>query len=297
MGNPDINETIYAVLTSGRFRAGPLPPEATKRLVIDTIRSKVSQNSPIKLFHFWGGGKNPNLPTASAGLCEEASLDYFQKLNLEVKKIYPPGMKIYIFSGDERVERTNHIPHERTKKYVETLAALTKREKYGDLFTMVTVSSLYAQHSKSFERKLKELDNPTFFKKLENYSGFQKLISNAKKNIFTKALSSEDFQAESVNCAKRFILYRIAEEDCLLFRDFADCIRSYYTKYAAVYNILVKDITHTKPRLDCTLFFFTGGKGNITQPWQAIGRKGFGGKVIFLSQEKLSKQAPRCLFS
>jgi hypothetical protein len=44
----------------------------------------------------------------------------------------------------------------------------------------------------------------------------------------------------------------------------------------------------TKPKMGRSLFFYTGRKGNITQPWQAIGVKD-GDNVIFASQTKLDK--------
>ena len=82
------------------------------------------------------------------------------------------------------------------------------------------------------------------------------------------------------------MLFRVAEEETMIFRDFDDCIRSFFIKYVPFYRQYIQDVNIIKPPLDCFLIFFTGNKGNITQPWQAMGKKD-GDNILFLSQERL----------
>jgi len=280
----EVSQKIYKALTNKKFRAGSLPLEDTKKLILEKIEIKTSENLPVKLFQFWGGSKNSNLPIDCAELCEEATLDNLKRLNDEVVKIYKPGLKIYILPGDGRVQSVNKIPKEKTERYVKTLTEIANR--YDGLFSVVPISALYKKYSVDFLMylaKLKqEITNDVY-----NQPDFEKLVSNAKKNIFGDDLKSESKIMEvSKEAAKDYIVYRVAEEEAEIFRDFDDCIRSFFIKYTPFYRRYIKNVSKTKPRLDCLLVFYTGKKGNITQPWQAIGREN-GGELLFLSQERL----------
>ena len=115
------------------------------------------------------------------------------------------------------------------------------------------------------------------------------MVKNAKKNVFDKDLGTNEYiDARSVQSAIDYVIYRVAEEETKIFRKYNGCIRSFFIKYAPFYKQYIHNIDETMPHLDCSLIFFTGKKGNITQPWQAVGIKQ-DGKVVFLSQEKLKK--------
>ncbi len=286
-----VKQKIYQILTNRKFRTGPLPDEDTKKSIIQVINSKVSKNLPIGLLQFWGGCKNPNLPYSSAGLCEELTLDNLKRIDTEVKKIYKPGLKIYISLGDKRVEEVNLIPEQKTEKYVNSLFGIAKKEKYGRLFTVVPVSTLY-QKSKNFRQKLDEVER-RIKKDLDEVENIEKLIKNARKNIFTDDLTSErEIRKRVFNSAKNYIIYRVAEEEAQIFIEFKDCIRSSFIRYKRFYQKYIKDIDQTKPNLNCYLNFFTSKKGNITQPWQAIAEKNKK-EIIFLSQERIKNIKPR----
>ncbi len=285
--NSELAENIYKILTNKKFRAGALPPEDIKRLVLEKIERKISENLPIKLFQFWGGCKNPNLPTDRAELCEEATLESLQKISDEIVKIYSPGLKIFISPGDERVQNVNKIPKEKTESYIKTLTIIT--DKYSGLFSVIPVSTLYEKYSVDFKKHLSEA-RENIEKDIYNQSDFEKLIFNARKNVFGKDLESNDEILErSKKAARDYIIYRVAEEEAKIFREFDDCIRSFFIKYIPFYKRYIKNISETKPRLDCSLVFYTGRKGNITQPWQATGKKE-GDEILFLSQDRLKSE-------
>ncbi|MDD5696718.1 MAG: radical SAM protein [Candidatus Pacebacteria bacterium] len=282
----ELSGEIYKVLTNKKFRAGSLPSEDTKKLILEKVESKVSKNLPIKLFQFWGGCKNPNLPMDHAELCEGATLDNLKRLNDEVVQIYKPGLKIYISPGDGRVQNVNRIPREKTEKYVKTLTEIANR--YNGLFSVVPISVLYERYSTDFLTyliKAKQEITDDIYSQPE----FEKLVSNARKNIFREDLKSESkIMERSREAAKDYIVYRVAEEEAEIFREFDDCIRSFFIKYTPFYKRYIKDVSKTKPRLDCLLVFYTGKKGNITQPWQATGREN-NGELLFLSQERITR--------
>ena len=253
-------------------------------VVIEKIERKISENLSIKLFQFWSGCKNPNLPVDCAELCEEATLGNLQRISDEITKIYGPGLKIYISPGDGRVQNVNKILKEKTEKYVQTLTEIAN--KYNGLFSVIPISTLYKKYSVDFEKHLSEA-RETIEKDIYNQPDFEKLVLNARKNVFGSDLKSEDKILErSKESAKDYIIYRVAEEEAKIFRDFDDCIRSFFIKYIPFYKRYIKDVNKTKPRLDCSLVFYTGIKGNITQPWQAMGKKD-GNEVLFLSQNRL----------
>lgn len=281
-------EDIYRVLTSRKFRAGPQPYEKTKEMVIEKIRSKIEKNNPIEIFQFWGGCKNPNLSIDYADLCEEATFDNLSKLNHEIQKTYEDGLQIWINPGDARVENVNLIPHEKTANYVQSLISLAEEEKYNDLFTIIPVSKLYDEYSIEFKEKLTETKNE-LSQKIEQHEDFQRLVANARKNIFYKDIkTNEEIQARSINSAKDYVIYRVVEEETQIFREFDECLRTFFIRYTPFYKQYISDISQTIPNLDCSLVFFTGKKGNITQPWQAEGVKQ-DEKIIFMSQERLKK--------
>lgn len=282
--NSELAEKIYKILTNKKFRAGVLPAEYTKNLILEKIENQLSKNLPIKLFQFWGGCKNPNLPVDCAELCEEATLDNLKRLSDEVAEIYKPSLKIFISPGDKRVQNVNKIPQEKTNNYVKTLTEIAG--KYNDLFSVIPISDLYEKYSIDFNKRLAEAKEK-IEKDIYIQLDFEKLVSNARKNVFGKDLKSEDEILErSGGAAKDYIIYRVAEEEAEIFRDFNDCIRSFFIKYIPFYRRYIRNINETKPSLDCFLVFYTGKKGNITQPWQAVGEKN-GNEVLFLSQNRL----------
>jgi len=277
-------EKIYKILVNRKFRSGPVPSEESKIFILDKIKSNIACNSPIKLFQFWGGCKNPNLPTDDAELCEKAAIDNLKKLSDEVSVIYKPGLKFYISPGDGRVQQVNRVPKIKTQKYVETLTKIA--EGYSGIFTVVPISTLYEKYHNEFnyclEKAIQDFTNDIY-----QQPGFSKLVANARKNIFIGDIQNENkIIEESREAAKDYVIYRVAEEEALIFREFDDCIRSFFIKYAPFYKKYIKDISKTKPRLDHSLIFYTGRKGNITQPWQAIGQENEG-EVLFLSQGRL----------
>jgi len=287
MGVKDIAKQIYDVFVHKKFRAGSLPNEQTKELVLDKIVNKLIENSPIEIFQFWGGSKNPNLHIEEADLCEKAALNNLKRLNDEIVKIYCHGLKIFIFPGDERIHRTNKIPWEHTQKYVRSLVEMVNG--YDGLFEVVPVSVLYRLYAEDFGLQLKEAQqqiNSDIFSHVD----FKRLQSNAAKNIYTFDLTSEkDITSRSKNAARDYIVYRVAEERAEIFRDYRDCIRFSFIKFSPFFNIYkdyIPGICRIQPGLNCVLYLYTGNKGNISQPWQAIGVE-HDNKVIFLSQKKM----------
>ncbi len=282
----DTSEKIYKVLTQRRFRNGPLPDGERKRLVLENIIDKVDKNLPIKFLQFWGGSKNINLPVQEVDLCEEATLEQLSKMNEEVKKIYNQGLFFHIVPGDERVQIANRIPKDRTDKYVKSLVSLAN--KYSGLFQVTPVSVLYAK--KDFYNCF-SITKDNLTEKIKETTNFKKLVKGATNNvsIIESGLTEKDESCREA--AINYSLVRATEEKVEIFDQFEDYIRSYFVKHIPFIQQIklnFDDIGMTKPKMERSLFFYTGRKGNITQPWQAIGVKD-GENIIFASQTKLDK--------
>jgi len=280
-------ENIYKILTQRNFRNGPLPEETRKKLVLENIHDKVSKNLPIMFLQFWGGSKNINLPIQEIDLCEEATLSQLSKMNEEIKRVYKPGLFFHIVPGDERVQIANKIPVDRTVNYVKSLANLA--EKYQGLFKVTPVSILYEKENfyQHFDKTKQNLTE-----KIISTSNFTKLVKGARNNIcLTGSETEESIDESSKEAALNYSLVRANEEKAEIFKEFNDYIRSYFVKHIPFYQQIklnFEDVGMTKPNLERSLFFYTGRKGNITQPWQAIGIKE-GDHVKFISQTKLVK--------
>ena len=273
-------------MTQRNFRNGPLPDEERKSLVLENIRDKVSKNLPVKFLQFWGGSKNVNLPIQEVDLCEESTLDQLSKMNEEVKKIYQPGLFFHIVPGDERVQIVNRIPKDRTNKYVKSLADLAK--KYGGLFKVTPVSVLYAKKN-FYECFNTTKDNLS--EKIKQTTNFEKLVKGATNNVLIMEDSPEEKGLACREAALNYSLVRATEEKVEIFDEFADYIRSYFVKHIPFLQQIklnFEDVGMTKPKMERSLFFYTGRKGNITQPWQAVGIKD-GDNVRFVSQTKINK--------
>ncbi|MGV3525199.1 MAG: type II toxin-antitoxin system PemK/MazF family toxin [Candidatus Sericytochromatia bacterium] len=282
---------IYHVLVSRSFRTGALPGEAVRSVALQQIAWALQAEQPIPLFVFWGGAKNPHLPGIEAELCEAATLEQLSRLHSEVTRLYAPGLRLILFPGDARVAAVNHIPVAHTQRYVASLEALT--QAYADLFEVVPVSRLYTRYAADFAEAL-QAARQTLAHDIENHPGFAKLVANARKNIFCADLVHEaDKLARSRTAACDYIVYRLAEEKARIFRDYPHCLRASLVKFSQflVFYAQHLDLAQTQPRLDCLLHFYTGGKGNVTQPWQALGEHS-GDKVVFLSQERLAALPP-----
>gem|GEM_PF-5887870 len=285
--NTSVTENIYKILTRKDFRNGPLPDGVRKDLVLKNIQEKVNKNLPIKFLQFWGGSKNINLTVQEADLCEEATLNQLAKMNAEVRKIYEPGLFFHIIPGDERVQIANKIPKDRTDKYVKSLANFAN--KYSGLFQVTPVSVLYAKKEfyDCFDITRKELTE-----KIKKTANFEKLVKGARNNLMMSGHNSEEeINSQSREAALNYSLVRATEEKVEIFEEFEDYIRSYFVKHIPFYQQIrlnFDDIGMTKPNLDRSLFFYTGKKGNITQPWQAVGIND-GGNIIFASQTKIDK--------
>lgn len=280
-------ECIYKILTRRDFRNGPLPERIRKDLVLKNIQEKVDKNLPIKFLQFWGGSKNINLSIQVTDLCEEATLENLSKMNDEVKKIYQPGLFFHIVPGDERVQIANKIPRDRTEKYVKTLINATN--KHPGLFQVTPVSVLYAK--KNFYEYF-DITKQNLVEKIKLTSNFEKLVKGARNNLLMNKNNSEEMTDElCIESALNYSLVRATEEKAEIFEEFNDYIRSYFVKHIPFYQQIklnFKDIGTTTPALERSLFFYTGRKGNITQPWQAIGVKD-GENILFASQTKLDK--------
>lgn len=280
---------IYKILTHKRFRVGPLPSLDVQSLVLKQIRSGVTRNLPVELLQFWGGCKNVNVSSDRAELCEEATLDNLHWLHRAVQQVYPKGLKISISPGDARVEKVNHVPHSKTEIYVQSLRRIAEQERYGDLFKIIPISSLYQQYATIFDEALVKtklrIEN-----EIERQPGFEVLVKNARKNIFVHQLKNQDeIYKTSVTAARDYVIYRVAEEEAGLFQQFQDCIRCFFIRYTPFYKQFISDLENTTPRLDCFLTLYTGGKGNVTQPWQAVGVREKDA-IVFLSQERAQRK-------
>lgn len=277
---------IWKILTSRKFRYGPLPVESVRLNILESIEKYIRAGLPVRIFQFWGGMKNPNLKIYRADACELTTLKFLNQINDEVRKVYSPGLAIVIFPGDERVHKANGIPREQTKVYVDSLKKIA--ENFGSLFEVIPVSYLYDKYKDDFVREL-NTTRVEFSDIILTHKSFEKLARNAQKNLYTEGCSDNQcLREQSTKAAKTYVIYRLAEERARIFREYEDCIRFAFVKlrlFFSFYNKCLNDIEDNYLHMKRVLHFHTGRKGNITQPWQAkafIQEK----RVHFISQNR-----------
>lgn len=280
-------ERVYHVLIAREFRAGPRPGAHVREHACRMIAARIASSEPVALLHFWGGCKNPNLPHYAADECEELSLQHLHDLHQAVSRVYGPGLVFHILLGDERVRRANGAPEERLQAYAASLEAIAAR--FNGRFNIVRVSTLIRRRAAAFRTCFENAER-TYSATLLGQPDFDTLATNARKNLFISPETGESRLRDlSVEAARQYVLCRIAEEEAGLFRDYAGCLRSSFIRYTQFYQRYI-DVERTDPRLDAGLVFFTGGKGNVTQPWQAVAHRA-GGRVSFLTQKRLREAA------
>ncbi len=275
-----LEERLYNIFTHREHRCGK--KDATRKpAIIQNIRHRLDKELPIHFLQFWGGAKNPNLAISSADLCEERSLDHLFAIHNEVKKIYNPGLAITISTGDGRVKFANDIPKEDVEEYNDSFLKMLSNSKYEGIFNLKPVSVFYSEN-KSFWSTLKE----TYKEVNESFDSLpciDRLLQDGSNNI--KGLNLDRREA-----ALRYVSIMVTEERVKLYEEFEDHIRTFFIKfgsdYGAIYKKFLPDLESPFLTSKCGLSFYTGSKGNITQPWQAKAIVE-DNKVLFLSQRRL----------
>jgi hypothetical protein len=282
--------SIYRTLVHKRFRSGPLPGSAQASVLLETIRRQVEKDEPVKLFQFWGGCKNPNLPSQRADICEELTLKNLYNLHLAVREVYGPGLSITLFPGDMRISCVNGVAIETARRYVEDLDE--RARSLSDIFSVVPVSSLYKSYAAEFEKALSDAEK-CIGEEVLLHPGFETLRRNSQKNILrAPGCSDEAFMDRCTRAARGYIVYRIAEEQARIYREYSEHIRCSFIRFSpffAFYRQYIFQIEELRPRLDSVLHFYTGSKGNITQPWQAMGTMLIdeGKRMVFISGKRM----------
>lgn len=283
----ELAEEIYNILNHRQHRTGP-KDLSKKEVLISNIRSRLENKEPIRFLQFWGGAKNPNLPTTIADSCEIETLNHLLKIHDEVRQYYNPGLLVTITTGDGRVEYANGISAVSTGQYHNSLSKIIHNPKYGGLFTLMPVSVLYARN-KQFWTTLQATYNEvaTAF---DSTPLSDRLLRDGGSNISVLG-NPKPYTAREA--ALRYISVMVTEERVGLYRQFEDYIRTFFIKFHSDYNSVylkfLPDIKNPFLTSKCSLSFYTGSKGNITQPWQAVGKKERG-KIIFISQKRMSQK-------
>lgn len=286
-------EILYRTLVQRCFRQGPLPPAPVQAAMLARIQAQIAAGRPIRLLQFWGGCKNVNLPVSCADPAERATLQQLQLLHQAVGAHYAPGLRFVLLPGDARVQQANGIPQAMTQAYVESLrqlaAELSATEATDSpLFIVQPLSQLYQQHAPALQAAF-EMMQQRASNALQQDPAFEAMAHNAGKNLWSTATDPQQLAAEARAAALRYLLCRLAEERAQIFAAYADCLRSCFVNIGRFHHFYrpFVDPARSSPPYDVVLRFYTGGKGNITQPWQAVGQQQ-GDQVLFLSQTRLA---------
>ncbi|NUN10292.1 MAG: hypothetical protein HUU54_14050 [Ignavibacteriaceae bacterium] len=118
-----------------------------------------------------------------------------------------------------------------------------------------------------------------------------------KKIIPVLVPAASEFIVRCKKAAKSYIIYRVAEENAIIYRNYSDHIRCSFIRYStffAFYKHYIAGVDELKPSLEGVLHFYSGGKGNITQPWQFMGCLNSANAIspVFLSQKRLIASTP-----
>jgi len=121
----EVYNQIFKILIKKHFsRDPPLQPKN----LIKIIEKNVQQNKPIPLIGFWGIG-----PKSYHNIEDEKTCKFLNKLNLQIKEIYPPGIQfIFIFADMHGIH--NKILKITIESYVEDMKILFRKYKFQYLF-------------------------------------------------------------------------------------------------------------------------------------------------------------------
>jgi hypothetical protein len=280
-------DAVYRILVHKRFRSGSLPAQEQATRIRQLISTQVEEGRPVGLFQYWGGCKNPHLASQRADICEEHTLQNLQRLHLAVQAVYPPGLRIILFPGDARISRVNGIPIDAARAYVKDLEEIAAR--VSDILTVVPVSLLYERYAAAFGMALQRAE-ALVSREVYTQPEFHRLYLNAQKNV--RREDGTTLKRHLVRCraaARGYIVYRVAEEVAGIYSEYADCIRCSFIRlspFHIFYKQYLPNLDAVRPSLNSVLHFYTGSKGNITQPWQALGCTQVGKRIVYISSSR-----------
>src|SRR3989338_7693536 len=224
---------IYKVLTKKKYnRNSPFLPAEIKKIITRCVKSKV----PIPLIGFWGIGFKSQINWA-----DEATCDFFNKLNQEVSKAYSQGI-LFTFILAIPHGLHNGVSKETIENYLTGVKSLF--EKNG--FNWIILDDLWRGHGISFEEIDKELKRKPkdWWTKMDNAAILEKRAAERNQRLSPKL------------AAQKYVVMRELEKPMLetqfkgqIFHAFAD---------SGFKNVL--------PHMPI-LFLYSYKKGRSASPW------------------------------
>ena len=148
------------------------------------------------------------------------------------------------------------------------------------------METLYNKYKDIFEKSLKETKTK-ISQKIKKQKNFKILIKHAENNLFSQ--KKKPSLKECEDAAIKYIIYKVAEDEALIYRDFSNCVKSAFSYPAMGHG---KYLTHQAiPPLESCISLYTSSKGVKAQPWQGIGKKEKNNRIIILTKNNLKKYA------
>jgi len=230
--NLRLEDKIIKILSSNRLsRDIPYKEDEMVKIVGESIKDK----KPISLVGFWGASNKKDLNKNDI-----IALNNFENINIEIKKLYKPGIEYIFILADEHA-RANNFHKEHYAKYLNLISKKLKEYK----FKSILLSSIWEEYNlddRLINLKLKNLKDKDW-KDLVNYKALEKSAKNRGLDNHTKE-------------AKRYFVQRKIESS-FISKKFPNMI--YFTYSEDIHQ----NIFPESP----TLYFWVSGSGHTKSPW------------------------------
>ena len=185
-----LSEKILHIITSKRYRNGSLDTINLKKYkgkflkkINQNIKEKRSIEIMMPAFPF--KIKNPlKSQRGDADLAEIGAFLRFHEINLQIKKIYSPGAKFFIFHDGHLYYKYFLHRLSDTDKYLKSLKKFLKKLNLGKEIIILDISKKLKKikdFGEILKEAKKEMANMWKYKKYDEK--IQKIISSSKKNL------------------------------------------------------------------------------------------------------------------
>jgi hypothetical protein len=212
----------------------------------------ITLGEPILLILGYGPYKNrKNCSYRGCDLAEELCFIQLWKLNLWVKEVYSPGIKVRIYMDNNRAQEANSVPQECIDDYLQTLRALTAEWPFCELVDQVKpLSELYEELGINEEVISKQRERAQEWAE-KNSEKFESYRKSAERNlVFAEEDTEEKRLVIATDAAIEYLAYLWTEEDAGIW----------------IYPLVVRYSRH-----EGFCWMFSLERGCLSLPWQGEG--------------------------
>jgi hypothetical protein len=258
MENLEVAEKILKIFTSrGVHQHGsnvkrPTPGSKEYVALLSKILEMVKEGRRIILILGYGYAKDPIVcKDGKPDEAERRSFEFLVIIHEEIKKIYPPGIKVILVTSCRRAIVANNFPEELTRQYHNGLKIMIEEDpRFKEIIELYDIGELWDRFPEFPEIFKEEIEKVR--ESIINDPNLPHLMEQARRNMYPPP---ED-EKEVFESVVRFVASFRAERRLQLYRKiFGE-------------EIIILSYRPNPEYGEPVLVIWTTKEGDITQPWR-----------------------------